>query len=317
MEDITLDDQVDTLAAMFPNINRKTVRSTLLANHGNIEIAVSILLTAPETKESLRDLTAFELHQILVKIDQDQAHTFYSHGLTGAMFVTLSSDEAQKYGIHLGPFQLATLKQHVKDIFKKGADDDDFDRYLENFSSDFKEEDESSDVGPQKYVYVTSLPTLVREKKALTSTPVGGIGPGTKLQVKKVDGNRIKISHPLKGWLSIVAKNGVRIIVKMRETDHDAIVAKELENPETYNVTYDSMYPEDYDYDQNDLVEGDSESNQEQGFWSRMMSNMSFKKNTKFDFAESDHEEEPSSVNQDYELDSYAAEIVMGQENYL
>lgn len=251
-----------SLCEMFPQLSPDVIKTALMSQHGNVEQSVTLLVNRPVEKTSIQELTAFELHGVLEKLDRRLAEIFYLNKLTGHDFFCLTSDETEKFGVRLAPYPLANLKKEAKKMFlmnqSSPADDG---TTFEDYK--YFDEDESKNEEDIEYVHIVTVPTMVRNAKDLSSEMIGGLSPGTSVTVKKIDGLRALITEPFKGWISTHAHNGIQILLKMKQVQLDHLLAQELQNPTVYED--ETIYgqwdnSEDFLYDTSTIVQEESSS---------------------------------------------------------
>jgi len=293
----TFSESVSSLQAIFPHLSPDVIRKVLLSQHGNMEHAAAVLVTEKvDEKTSIRALTTFELRKVLLGIDRKIADTFYAHGIDGESFVVLTSEQTRKYGVPLNPYRLATLKKQAKNALLEWEEDEG-ESYRHGMShrdlDDDTDDEKDFELGNQNLVYCVTVPTMVRERMSLDSTPVGGIAPGTEVTVEEINGLRVRISEPLEGWISSQAQNGIRILLQMRQEDLDHLLAQELQNPELYSANlnqqeswymhneeaYENNYGENEAYD-------DEEQTENKGWFKGIRNYFSGKQASTFDFAD-------------------------------
>lgn len=268
----TFEESVSSLRAIFPHISPDVIKNVLLSQHGNMEHAAAVLVTEkPAEKNSMRDLTSFELRKVLLSVDRKIADMFYAHGIDGETFVSLTSEQARRYGCPLNPYRLATLKKEAK---KALLDQDSTSESYNHTSTDTRnvdtDDEKEFEMGDANMVYCVTVPTMVREDRRLDSEPVGGLSPGTAVTVEEMVGLRVRISEPLEGWISSQAQNGIRILLQMKQEDLDHLLAQELQNPELYqahidpDANWDNEEYDDYEHEE----EEEEQSKKKKGFFS-------------------------------------------------
>jgi len=295
----TFEESVSSLRAIFPHISPDVIKNVLLSQHGNMEHAAAVLVTEkPAEKNSMRDLTSFELRKVLLSVDRKIADGFYAHGIDGEAFVSLTSEQARRYGSPLNPYQLATLKKEAKQaLLDQDSAPESYNRMGLTARTVDTDDEKEFEMGDANMVYCVTVPTMVREDRRLDSEPVGGLSPGTAVTVEEMVGLRVRISEPLEGWISSQAQNGIRILLQMKQEDLDHLLAQELQNPELYqaNVESDQSWIneayDDYDYEEEEV----GNSKKKKGFFSSIKGFFKSKPSTTYDFGD-DHTEAAAEV---------------------
>lgn len=290
----TFEESVSSLRAIFPHISPDVIKNVLLSQHGNMEHAAAVLVTEkPAEKNSMRDLTSFELRKVLLSVDRKIADMFYAHGIDGETFVSLTSEQARRYGCPLNPYRLATLKKEAKKaLLDQDSAPESYNRMGLTARTVDTDDEKEFEMGDANMVYCVTVPTMVREDRRLDSEPVGGLSPGTAVTVEEMVGLRVRISEPLEGWISSQAQNGIRILLQMKQEDLDHLLAQELQNPELYqaNVESDQSWIneayDDYEYEEEEV----GSSKKKKGFFSSIKGFFKSKPSTTYDFGDDDTE---------------------------
>lgn len=290
----TFEESVSSLRAIFPHISPDVIKNVLLSQHGNMEHAAAVLVTEkPAEKNSMRDLTSFELRKVLLSVDRKIADMFYAHGIDGETFVSLTSEQARRYGSPMNPYQLATLKKEAKQaLLDQDSAPESYNRMGLTARTVDTDDEKEFEMGDANMVYCVTVPTMVREDRRLDSEPVGGLSPGTAVTVEEMVGLRVRISEPLEGWISSQAQNGIRILLQMKQEDLDHLLAQELQNPELYqaNVESDQSWIneayDDYEYEEEEV----GNSKKKKGFFSSIKGFFKSKPSTTYDFGDDNTE---------------------------
>jgi len=290
----TFEESVSSLRAIFPHISPDVIKNVLLSQHGNMEHAAAVLVTEkPAEKNSMRDLTSFELRKVLLSVDRKIADMFYAHGIDGETFVSLTSEQARRYGSPMNPYQLATLKKEAKNaLLDQDSAPESYNRMGLTARTVDTDDEKEFEMGDANMVYCVTVPTMVREDRRLDSEPVGGLSPGTAVTVEEMVGLRVRISEPLEGWISSQAQNGIRILLQMKQEDLDHLLAQELQNPELYqaNVESDQSWIneayDDYEYEEEEV----GNSKKKKGFFSSIKGFFKSKPSTTYDFGDDNTE---------------------------
>jgi len=290
----TFEESVSSLRAIFPHISPDVIKNVLLSQHGNMEHAAAVLVTEkPAEKNSMRDLTSFELRKVLLSVDRKIADGFYAHGIDGEAFVSLTSEQARRYGSPMNPYQLATLKKEAKQaLLDQDSAPESYNRMGLTARTVDTDDEKEFEMGDANMVYCVTVPTMVREDRRLDSEPVGGLSPGTAVTVEEMVGLRVRISEPLEGWISSQAQNGIRILLQMKQEDLDHLLAQELQNPELYqaNVESDQSWIneayDDYEYEEEEV----GNSKKKKGFFSSIKGFFKSKPSTTYDFGDDNTE---------------------------
>jgi len=229
----------------------------------------------------------------LLSVDRKIADMFYAHGIDGETFVSLTSEQARRYGCPLNPYRLATLKKEAKKaLLDQDSAPESYNRLGLTARTVDTDDEKEFEMGDANMVYCVTVPTMVREDRRLDSEPVGGLSPGTAVTVEEMVGLRVRISEPLEGWISSQAQNGIRILLQMKQEDLDHLLAQELQNPELYqaNVESDQSWIneayDDYEYEEEEV----GTSKKKKGFFSSIKGFFKKKHSTTYDFGEDDTE---------------------------